>query len=355
MKTLSRTAIQLLAVSTCALVMSPVSHADSLNLYGLGHVSVDHNDSATTRDTVFASNSSRLGIKGDLSIGEAGALFFQYEPGVDLTGRGENDGNGPGRFDSLFTEERDWFVGIRNSRAGFRVGRLGVLNHWLYDFDPFADLVGDLGNLWGATGIPGRADRAGLLEYAFNPSVTAELMWVPEHQEQSEIQVGKLKFNAGALRLNVIGFRQEVFRASSDHSMLAVTGDRKLGSGMLGFGLQRETDIFGQAGNDRDSINIGYTREVGTGVAKLLFTHSTSEFGQFDGHQWSAGYDHPLSRQVMIYTAASIVINDSAAQFPANGYGHGLALTPEPGGDPFSLSIGLIYQFSLGGEFGQAQ
>jgi len=55
----------------------------------------------------------------------------------------------------------------------------------------------------------------------------------------------------------------------------------------------------------------------------------------------------------MIYAAASFVNNDSAAQFPANGYGHGLAITPDPGRDPFSLSIGLVYQFSLGGEFGE--
>ncbi len=355
MKTLARTTKKVLAISTCALVFSQLSRADSLSLYGLGHVSLDYNDSGSASETVFASNSSRIGVDGEFSINGETSLFFQYEPGVDLTGRGENDGNGPGRFDSLLTEERDWFVGIRNSRAGFRIGRLGVLNHWLYDFDPFADLVGDLGNLWGATGIPGRADRAGLLEYTFNSSVTAELMWVPEYRDQSEIHVGKLNFSAGGLNLNVIGFHQDVFRASSEHAMLAVTGDLPLSSGMLGFGLQLETDIFGQPGNDRDSIKIGYTREVGAGVAKLLFTHSDSEFGQYDGRQWSAGYDYPLNRQLMIYAAVSFANNDAAAQFPANGYGHGLAVIPDPGRDPHSLSIGLIYQFSLGGEFGQVQ
>ena len=353
MKTLAHTVKKIFVISTCTLAFSPLSRADSFSLYGLGHVSLDYNDNGIASDTVLASSSSRIGVNGEFSINEESSVFFQYEPGVDLTGRGENDGNGPGRFDSLFTEERDWFVGIRNSRAGFRFGRLGVLNHWLYDFDPFADVVGDLGNLWGATGIPGRSDRAGLLEFTFNPAFTAELMWVPENQEQSEIHVGKLKFNVGEWNLNVIGFQQDVFRASTKHSMLAVTGDLSLGPGMLVFGLQLESDIFGQPGNDRDSFNIGYTREVGPGVAKVLFTHSDSEFVQFDGRQWSAGYDYPLSRQVMIYAAASYVNNDFATQFPANGYGHGLAITPEPGRDPYSLSIGLIYQFSLGGELGQ--
>lgn len=350
MKILWRRTPQFLAITICTLPFSPLASADSLSFYGLSHVSLDYNDTGRSSETVFASNSSRIGVSGEFSISDEATFFFQYEPGMDLTGRGENDGNGPGRFDTLFTEERDWFVGIRNSRAGFRIGRLGVLNHWLYDFDPFADLVGDLGNLWGATGIPGRADRAGLLEYTLTESITAELMWVPENQEQSEIHVAKIRFNVGDLTLNVTGFQQDVFRAPADHAMLAVTGDLSLESGLLGFGLQLEADIFGQPGNDRHSFNAGYTRQIGPGVGKLLVTHSESEFGQFDGTQWSVGYDYQVTRQVMIYAAASHVNNDAAAQFPANGYGHGLAITPDPGRDPYSLSIGLIYQFSLGGE-----
>ncbi len=354
MKTLLSVANHIVVATLLTFGITSPSLADSFTFYGLGHISLDLNDTGDDTDSVLASNSSRIGFNGDFSVGSNTELFYQYEPGVDLTGRGENDGNGPGRFDSLFTEERDWFVGLRSGAVSARVGRLGVLNHWLYDFDPFADLVGDLGNLWGATGIPGRADRAGLLEITIDNTVATEYMWVPEHDEQAEIHVGKLKLSAGDLNLNLIAFSQDVFGATANHDMFAVTGDSALGPGQLGYGIQSETDIFGLPGNDRDSLNVGYTMGIGSGIGKLLFTHSDSELGQFDGSQWSLGYDYPLNQSLLVYSAASYVDNSSASQFPANGYGHGLAITPTRGSDPSSFSIGVIYQFSIGGEFGRS-
>ncbi|MCG8413470.1 MAG: porin [Pseudomonadales bacterium] len=353
MKTLLNVASHIAVATMLVFGMTPLSFADSFTFYGLGHISLDVNDTGDGTDSVLASNSSRIGFNGEFNLGSNTELFYQYEPGVDLTGRGENDGNGPGRFDSLFTEERDWFVGLRSGAVSARVGRLGVLNHWLYDFDPFADLVGDLGNLWGATGIPGRADRAGLVEITINNRVATEIMWVPEHDEQAEIHVGKLKLSAGDLNLNLIAFSQDVFGAVSNHGMFAATGDWFVGPGQLGFGLQAETDIFGLPGNDRGSMNVGYTLGIGGGIGKFLFTHSNSELGQFDGSQWSIGYDYPLNSSLLIYAAASYVDNSSTSQFPANGYGHGLAITPTRGSDPASLSFGLIYQFSIGSEFGR--
>lgn len=323
------------------------AQSGSVQFYGLAHLSVDQNDAGSGSEFVVASNSSRLGIRGGWAVGDDQRLVFQYEPGVDLTGRGENDGNGPGRFDTLLTEERDWFVGVETERLGIKLGRLGILNHWLYDFDPFADLVGDLGNLWGATGIPGRADRVAMLEIRGSDTLSGTLQWSPEGSDEPRLAAGKLSVNTDSIRVNISVLRMDVFGSSETQSAFVVTGDYSLSSGLLGFGLQVEEDIFGLSGNDRESLMLGYTQPLGDGMLKLMYTHSSSDRGMFDGQQWSAGYDLSLNKNALIYGAVAYVHNDSLSQFPANGYGHGLAVTPPAGEYPFSLSLGFLYQFAF--------
>jgi len=52
---------------------------------------------------------------------------------------------------------RDSFLGLRSHDYGsIQFGRVGGLNQWLYDYNLFADQVGDLGNIWGGDGLPGR-------------------------------------------------------------------------------------------------------------------------------------------------------------------------------------------------------
>jgi predicted porin len=88
------------------------------------------------------------------------SVLFQYESGVDLTGRGSGDGNGGGvPGNTLFTRTRDSFVGLNGGFGTFLAGRLPAHNQWLYDFNLFGDQVGDLGNIFGKN-LPGRADGA---------------------------------------------------------------------------------------------------------------------------------------------------------------------------------------------------
>ena len=338
-----------LAISSCCLLLLSPGWcvADALEIYGLAHLSFDHNDTGTDTDSVLASNSSRLGISGNLELGSDHTAFFQYEPGIDLTGRGENDGNGPGRFDSLLTEKRDSFVGLRNKWGEMRIGRLGILNHWLYDFDPFADLVGDLGNLWGASGIPGRANRAAVMEIYGTESIGGTIHWADEYDSQPGIVMGKLSVAKGDLRVNISALEMAYGSGTRDQKALAVTGDYRFAQGVLGFGLQTESDIFGVNGNDRTSYTLGYTRDLAGGNLKLQYSESDSDHGQLDGSQWALAYEHGLGKDWLVYGALGWVDNDSSTGFSANNYGHGLADFPQAGEDPTSWSLGIIYQFRL--------
>jgi len=136
-----------------AMTVSAPAWALDLTVYGVGHLSADGIDLDTDSSGYVHSNSSRLGFKGSHDLGNGFAVLYQFESGVDLTGRGTGDGNGGADSDGqLFTRTRDSFVGVQGGFGAVMLGRVGGLNQWLYDYNLFGDQVGDLGNIWGATG-----------------------------------------------------------------------------------------------------------------------------------------------------------------------------------------------------------
>lgn len=153
-----------LAVTTLAgacMLASP-AQALELNVYGVGHLSADSVDDGTDSGTNVASNTSRLGFRGNHDLGNGLKAVFQIESGVDLTGQGGNDGNGgpAGEPSHVFTAARDSYAGVAGGFGMVIAGKLGGLNQWLYDYNLFGDQVGDLGNVWGASGLPGRVTNA---------------------------------------------------------------------------------------------------------------------------------------------------------------------------------------------------
>lgn len=135
--------------------------AQDLTIYGVDHLSADGIDNGAQRSEYIHSNSSRLGFKGSHDLGDGFSVLFQYESGVDLTGHGAGDGNGGTNANGqIFTRARDSYVGLKGGFGTVLIGRLPALNQWLYDYNLFADQVGDLGNIWGGDGLPGRVDHA---------------------------------------------------------------------------------------------------------------------------------------------------------------------------------------------------
>ena len=110
--------ISIIASFSVAALAAPAALGLNLDIWGVAHMSVDGADNGQESDTYIASNSSRLAVSGDQGVTDNLKIVFQYESGVDLTGRGENDGNGGCGADGeacqgqLFTRTRDAFVGL---------------------------------------------------------------------------------------------------------------------------------------------------------------------------------------------------------------------------------------------------
>jgi predicted porin len=332
--------------------------AAELNMYGVGHLSYDSIDTGVSSSDYVHSNSSRLGIKGDQDLDYGLSIYVQYESGVDLTVHGTGDGNGGANSaGQVFTRARDSFLGLKSDAYGsIQFGRVGGMNQWLYDYDLFADQVGDLGNVWGGDGLPGRIDSAA--EYisptfsGFRVAVT----YVPNeggHNQHDELVkadyaasgmlsglklgAGYAKFGGGAV--GVPSLEAEAVTASYEADLFNVGGE-----------FQHEKNVGGSSGADRNQVTFGASVKLGkSAVVKAQYTWSgeLSGVNQSGARQIAAGLDYNLGTSTTVYVAYAHMSNSALNAYSSFDYGHGDQGTPAIlfGKSPAAYSIGLIYKF----------
>ena len=346
-----------------AVTASTPAWALELSIYGVGHLSADGTDDGITSSEYIHSNSSRLGFKGSHDVGSGLSVLFQYESGVDLTGNGTGDGNGgcgaagTGCNGQLFTRARDSFTGIKGSFGTLLLGRFGGLNQWLYDYNLFGDQIGDLGNIWGGDGLPGRISNAASYRSPDFSGFSAGLTYSPDQGvNDAAAQIIKADYANGGLKLGgayaSFGNGANVVVANrNDTKVNAITGSYDFGAFNLGGGWQRETDIGGVSNADRDKYTLGAAAKVGAaGTVKVQYASA----GDLDNavnsgsKQWAVGYDHAWDKNATLYIAYAKTKNDTGAAYSAVNYGHGDNGVPGivAGRDPSSISIGLVYKFN---------
>ncbi|MBQ4855868.1 porin [Rhodanobacter sp. B2A1Ga4] len=338
-------------------MMCSAAGAVDLNIYGVGHASYDSIDSGPSTSDYLHSNSSRLGLKGDEDLGDGLSVYFQYESGVDLTGNGFGDGNGGnGTGGQIFTRARDSFLGLKSDQYGsIQFGRVGGLNQWLYDYNLFADQVGDLGNIWGGDGLPGRLNNT--IEYlspTFN-GFSADVTYAPSQGMSNQNSViFKANYASGALKLGGAYAKfGNSMAGTPDYKAYALTGSYDFGQFNLGGGYQRETDIGGTPGADRDKFTVGGAVKVGvngTLKAQYAWAGKLSGTPNSAAHQMVVGYDYNLGKSAMVYLAYARTSNQRNTAYSAYDYGHGNEGTPAilDGMSPSVVSVGLVYKFDVG-------
>jgi len=336
--------------SLIALVcLVPFSAQATLSIYGLGHLSLDRVDDGQVNSIYTASNSSRLGIKGSYALRDNYRIVFQLESGVDLTAQGYNDGNGPGESSGqIFTKGRPSFIGLEGNFGQVLVGHMPYLDQWANDYNLFADQVGDLGNLWEASGIPGRVDNAIHLKTMNYSGFEISATYVPEEGDQdTQLVLIKGRYNADGLQVNLaynaLGQGEMI---QNEHTSLSLISAYDFGDFTLGGGYQRESDIAGIANNDRESYYVGGSINVGQhGKFKTQYAVSNSNSNAAQASQFAIGYDYQYSPQTIFYVAYASMSNDDNVNFSVNGKGHGDKVVPLFGDNPQVISLGIIYTF----------
>lgn len=329
-----------------SVILLAAAQAEGLEaeFYGQGHVSADSVDDGQNRSEYFASNSSRLGLRGQHQLSDGVTLVFQYEQGVDLTGQGENDGNGPGSTSGLFTAARVSFLGLTGDYGTIRLGKLDGLNQWVYDYNLFADQVGDLGNLWGGTGLAGRVSNAAQYVSPAYEGFTVGLTYVPEEGvDDTDLFVLKAEYQRNHLK-GGLAFAE----IGSDWRAGAVTGSYEWNEFTIGGGWQREESIADIRGNDRNSYTVGASFALKNGaILKGQVVHSDAQATESDATQWSLGVDYPLNSALTMYLALATTRNGDNVAFSANDWGKGDAVFPVAGQNPSAVSLGMVYRFRI--------
>ncbi|HWM65540.1 MAG TPA: porin [Steroidobacteraceae bacterium] len=331
-----------------------VCRAAELDLYGVAHLSYEGIDTGVSSSDYVHSNSSRLGIKGDQDLDYGLSVYVQYESGVDLTAHGTGDGNGGATSaGQIFTRARDAFAGLKSDDYGsIQFGRVGGMNQWLYDYNIFADQVGDLGNVWGGDGLPGRVDDA--VEY-LSPTLSGfrlALTYVPNeggHNQHDEVV--KADYALGGLKL---GAAYAQFGTGSvglpSLDAVAATASYELDFFNVGGEFQRERNIGARPGAERNQATFGASVKLGKSVTlKAQYTWSGELTGvtASGARQIAAGLDYNLASTTIVYIAYAHTNNAANNSYSSFSYGHGDQGVPTilDGKSPTAYSIGLIYKF----------
>lgn len=344
-----------LLVIGCCPVLSLSSAAAELSIYGVGHASADSIRTDPGSSSYLHSNSSRLGFKGSQDIGNGVAILFQYESGVDLTGKGNGDGNGGANSGGqIFTRARDSFVGFKSAIGTVMIGRLGGLNQWLYDYNLFGDQVGDLGNIWGGDGLPGRLDHAATYRTPDFSGFSLSLTYAPNQGiTDSKTYIAKPEFANGGIKIGAAYANVGNGIGASDTKAAAITASYNAGAFNVGGGLQRETDIGGIGGADRNKFSLGAGLKVGAnGMAKAQYARTGDLSGTANtrAKQWAIGFDYSWDKNTTLYAAYARTKNDAGAAYTSYDYGHGDQGVPAlgAGSNPTAMSVGVVYKFDAG-------
>lgn len=136
------------------LVTPATMAANTMNFYGIAHLSLD-NLSGTTTDLQVKSRSSRLGVKGDKTFKGDLNGFYKFEFQVDMA-----DDNG-GSSTDIFIKSRNMYVGLKdNSLGSLLIGRHDTAMKKAIGIKIFSDTVAEMTSIIGKdVGLYNRTDN----------------------------------------------------------------------------------------------------------------------------------------------------------------------------------------------------
>lgn len=327
---------------------------DKLNIYGKVHVSIDssdRDDPAVTNDGLgISSNSSRLGFKGQLP---AGSMKFIYQVESEI------------RFDE--GKSGSTLAG-RNTYAGL-TGGFGQLIVGQYDtpfktvaskWGIFGDSVGERRAILGASYSDGnqlneRAKNA--IMYTFKTkSVRFDAMYANdpekktsgglENTDKNVLSIG-LRYKSGPLWLGIASESWEGQSKAGNVDAVRVGAKYKFGTVQLG-AFYETIDSADKAQWNRDAtglnakIKVSKTTDIRAQYLVVDDADGTTDTG---ATKIGLGIFHKLDKKAQVYIAYGSTDNDANAKFQAVDGGHGDEVKTVNGGNPSSLSLGLIYKF----------
>ncbi len=273
------------------------------------------------------------------------------------------------------------FIGLTGNYGSILAGRMGGADQWVYDSNLFADQIGDAGNFNSGRGVDGRLSGVLMYQTPIVSGLTASLTYIPASALDTGAISPTVAFGApgtpatiatpgtfASTGKNSYGFKLDYdgtmgvnahlayFDTSSimatvvnEYKNTSIAGGYSFGNAMFSAQLVNSELDAGGVSNTQNVFNIGGKYNLGSNDAiKAQYSKAWSMTGVANSgaNQIAIGYDHNLSKNMVIYAVLAKTTNEANAQFAVNGYGHGGGnLGAVAGESPSAISTGMAYNF----------
>ncbi len=157
-----------------AVALTPAIASPEVDVYGRINLTLQNSDEAAGEEVELRNNSSRLGVKGEMTLSAGLKAIYQLEFGVNIDGDSDED---------VFTH-RNQFVGLEGAFGTIKVGRHDTaLKQAQGDFDLFDDLEGDIAGVF--NGENRLRNYIGYVTPVFGKAFTATVNFFPGEDADS--------------------------------------------------------------------------------------------------------------------------------------------------------------------------
>ncbi|WP_028116834.1 porin [Ferrimonas senticii] len=309
-----------LAAALAAAVIPSVAMAEALTLYGKVNIEAGYNDfddsNSEAAETEVRSNSSRLGVKGEIELSPSLTAFYTVEYEVDTDSDDKNN-----------FKARNQFVGLKGDLGSVALGRNDtVLKKSQGKVDIFSDYSGDMKNY----GFQGENREEQTVSY-LTPTLglfSAGLTYVAEGSADSVDANGKPTdgFSLAAMYGDAKFKKSDFYLAAAydadidkQDSVMRFTAGAKVAGIKLG-ALYQQQEAFNSVSKDGLLLSAAYGIDDLTLKAQFVDMEDTA-----DG--FSVGADYKLAKTTKLfayYTDRSYEdqLNSKSGAFAAVGLEH---------------------------------
>lgn len=348
-----------------------------LEIYGKIHVSVDQVDNDDKSNLNLASNSSRLGFKGETKINDDLNAIYQIESKINFDETGDNWAG------------RDTFVGLKGMWGNVKFGNMDTpLKRVWNEFDPLADRVGDarsllgvviscdpLGQLSGAACGPAQLNEIGNLraknsiqyETPVYQGLQFRLMYSTAYssdtvygQDNNDVSLysTSLTYKLGSVWLGASYEDSSRDKTENDAGVTTLPEiDRKgyrlaakYDAGMFKFGALYEHMQFGDLKRPAYGANATFNLDDNNAfVLQYIYTDKVEDGDDIedsDARETSLSFDHKLAKTTTLYVMYTLLNNSDGANYQIKG-GHDSDIyrVKNAGDDISAFSLGIIHSF----------
>ncbi len=286
-----------IALSLSSVLAAPVLANPTVNLYGKANVSAQSSDDGDGSFTEIKSNASRLGVSGDMAVGNDLKVVYKIEVQVDLDG--DSDEN---------IKERNQYVGLEGSFGQVLLGKNDTVTKVSQGkVDLFNDYEGDIKVLW--KGDNRNSDSLTYRTPKFN-DFQLGLTYTAEGDEESEDGISaSIVYGDSKLKKNDFYASIAMDDEVNGYDVVRGTFSTKLAGVTLGAMYQTQENVETKEEMDGFMLSASY----GINDFTLKGQYQAADYddkGDLSGV--SAGVDYKLAKNAKVYVWYTTFDMDSA-------------------------------------------